>query len=279
MGLQNYWGAATLALTLLGTAPAWGAARLDLGLALPDLPLVAVSHHTMAAGDTISDIARQAGLQVDTLLSYNQIRSPRMLRPGLVLQIPNRDGIVLNFDQPMSVDKLASQYQIFASLLLKANSLPDDTKELSGRVFVPGAKFDDETRRKTMGVLFAWPVHGGRITSYFGRRNDPFTGKISSHSGVDIANPWGSPVFAAGSGVVIDTSYDPILGNHIRVDQGDGYMVVYGHLSKILTREGDRIRTGQVIGKIGTTGYSTGPHLHFSAYRWNRLLNPMTLFG
>lgn len=260
--------------------PVAGAARFDpLAFKDPGLPLVAVTTYTMVPGDTISAIAQQAGLQVDTILSFNKIRSPRMVRPGSVLKLPSRDGILMALDKTERVEDLASRYQIFASLLLKANNLPEDTRDLAGEVFIPGAKLDYDTHRKVLGELFAWPTIGGRISSYFGRRNDPFTGEITRHSGVDIANPWGSPVLAAGNGVVTFTGYNSILGNHIQVDQGNGYMVVYGHLSSILTRVGKFIRAGQRIGKIGSTGYSTGPHLHFSAYRWNRLLDPMTLFN
>jgi murein DD-endopeptidase MepM/ murein hydrolase activator NlpD len=146
-------------------------------------------------------------------------------------------------------------------------------------VFIPGAQVDPVELRRMLGQEFFWPTKGGRISSYFGRRDDPFTGVPTNHSGVDIAINYGAPVLSAGDGVVSATGFNAILGNYIRIDQGQGYAAVYGHLSAILTKPGRRVLAGQTIGKVGSTGYSTGPHLHFSAYRWNRLLNPMTLFG
>lgn len=250
-----------------------------MGGAEPHLPFVNITAYTLVPGDTITAVAQKFGLEADTLLSLNAIRSPRMVRAGVTLKVPNRNGVVIALDAPQTVASVAAQYQVFASLLLQANDLPEGTTELEGSVFVPGAKLDYESHRKFLGELFAWPTIGGRISSYFGRRNDPFTGEISSHSGVDIAVPWGTPVLAAGNGRVTYAGYNSILGNHIQVDQGDGYTVVYGHLSAILTRPGQFVRGGQKIGRVGSTGYSTGPHLHFGAYRWNRLLNPMTLFG
>lgn len=259
--------------------PAFSSGLMSPILADPKpLSLVHVERYTLQKGDNLSSLAQDRGLEVDTLLSFNSIRSPRLIRAGMTIQIPNRDGIKIKLDRPETVQQISQQFGVFASLLLEANRLKADTKILDGEVFVPGVKLDSQDRRKYLGELFAWPTVGGRISSYFGKRDDPFTGLPSMHSGVDIAVPWGSPVLAAGSGVVSYTGYNSILGNFIQVDQGRGYMVVYGHLSAILTRSGKRIVAGQQIGRVGSTGYSTGPHLHFGAYYNHRLLNPMTLF-
>lgn len=266
-------------LAVLTAAAAPAAIRTDLLGGTPRLPLVAVKHYTLVRGDTVTSVAQNHGLEIDTILAYNKIKSPRLLKAGMTLKLPSRDGILISLDTAQPVAALSTQFQIFAPLLLQANGLPEGTTEIEGSVFLPGAKLDTEGRRKYLGELFAWPTVGGRISSYFGRRNDPFTGKVSNHSGVDIAVAWGTPVLAAGNGVVTYTGYNSILGNHIQVDQGQGYTVVYGHLSAILTRPGRRVLAGQPIGRVGSTGYSTGPHLHFTAYRWNRLLNPMTLFS
>lgn len=242
-------------------------------------PFVRVTKYTLQAGDTVTSVARSSGVTVETVLSYNQIKSPRALRAGQALEIPNRDGLLIQLDTPTPLATLAVNYQVFPSIILLANHLPEDTRAIHGEVFVPGARLDPVELRKLLGEFFFWPTKGGRITSYFGRRNDPFTGIKTSHSGVDIANYYGAPVLAAGDGVVTYTGFNSILGNYIRVDQGQGFAAVYGHLSAIMTKPGKRVRAGQQIGKVGSSGYSTGPHLHFSAYRWNKLLNPMMLFG
>lgn len=238
-----------------------------------------VSTYTMVSGDNVSNIAKEFGLTVETLLSFNKIQSPRTLRPGQVLKIPSRDGILLELPEPESIDSIAESYEASAELIRLANNATGDVSTLTGEVFVPGARMDPLELRKLLGEYFLWPTKGGWISSYFGYRKDPFSGVPSSHSGVDIANYHGAPVLAAGEGRVSFTGYDRILGNYIKVDQGQGFIVVYGHLSAINTKVGARVQAGQVIGKVGNTGYSTGPHLHFAVWRWGKLLNPMMLFG
>lgn len=242
-------------------------------------PFITVTDYRLQLGDTVTSVALAHGLTVETLLSYNHIKSPRFLKAGQTLKLPNRDGLLIALDQATTLTAVAANYQVFPSLIVLANALPESTHELTGEVFVPGAQVEPVALRKLLGENFFWPTKGGRISSYFGKRNDPFTGLLSSHSGVDIAIAYGSPVLASGDGVVTDTGYSPTLGNYIRIDQGQGFASVYGHLSVIQTRPGRRVLAGQQIGKVGSTGYSTGPHLHFSAYRWDRLINPMTLFG
>lgn len=259
--------------------PAFGSGLTSFGFPNAKMPFVGVTQYTLQDGDTVTGVARRAGLTVETVLSFNQIQSPRTLRPGKTLRLPNRDGILVSLNEPKPITALADTYQVFPELIVLANSLPAFTKDVQGGIFIPGGRMDPLELRKTLGEYFLWPTKGGRITSYFGRRNDPFTGETTSHSGVDIANYHGAPVLAAGDGVVTYTGYNSILGNHIKVNQGQGFVAIYGHLSAILTKPGKRVKGGQLIGRVGSTGYSTGPHLHFGAYRWNKLLNPMALFG
>lgn len=267
------------ALAIVATH-AWASfSPLPLELSRPGLDFLGVNRYVLEDGDTVTSVAHKTGLTVETLLSFNRIRSPRLLRPGQVLQVPARNGILLNLEEPLPLSDLASTYGVYPDLIRLANRLPASLGTVQGSVFVPGGRMDPLELRKTLGEYFLWPTKGGRITSYFGRRNDPFTGLKTTHSGVDIANYHGAPVLAAGDGVVTATGYNSILGNNITVNHGQGFVAVYGHLSAILTKPGKRVVGGQLIGRVGSTGYSTGPHLHFTAYRWNRLLDPMTLFG
>lgn len=107
------------------------------------------------------------------------------------------------------------------------------------------------------------PVDGGTITSGFGFRESPFTGKREFHAGVDIADEWGSPVKATANGVVELAGRDGGLGNAVIIDHGHGIQTRYGHLSKIRVKSGQKVKKGQVIGAVGSTGRSTGPHLHY----------------
>jgi murein DD-endopeptidase MepM/ murein hydrolase activator NlpD len=122
-----------------------------------------------------------------------------------------------------------------------------------------------------------WPVNGP-ITSPFGIRLNPFTGEGSEfHTGLDIAVPYGTPVEAAGTGVVVFVGFNGDYGRMITVDHGNGYQTWYCHLSSALTAVGKRVQKGEVIGRVGTTGRSTGPHLHFGVTLNGVLINPRPL--
>jgi len=122
-----------------------------------------------------------------------------------------------------------------------------------------------------------WPVIGP-ITSPFGIRLNPFTGEGTEfHTGIDIAVPYGTPVEAAGAGVVVFVGYNGDYGTMITIDHGNGYQTSYCHLSRVLTAVGKRVTKGEVIGRVGTTGRSTGPHLHFGVTLNGVLINPRPL--
>lgn len=107
-----------------------------------------------------------------------------------------------------------------------------------------------------------WPVKGW-MTSGFGRRISPFTGEPAMHRGIDISVPENTPMVASANGVVVRAGWDGGLGNAIRIDHGYGYATIYGHLAKMNVRVGQRVKRGQIIGLVGSTGLSTGPHLHY----------------
>lgn len=107
-----------------------------------------------------------------------------------------------------------------------------------------------------------WPVKGW-ITSGFGKRVSPFTGQMAVHEGVDIGAPPNTPVQAPAAGRVVITGFDPRMGNLVAIDHGYGMETQYGHLAKVLVKSGQKIRRGDVIGLVGSTGLSTGPHLHY----------------
>jgi len=107
-----------------------------------------------------------------------------------------------------------------------------------------------------------WPTKGW-LTSYFGMRKSPFTGKRVMHEGLDIAANVGTPVVATADGVVARVKYSPGYGKMVIIDHGYGYRTVFGHNSKILVKAGQHVKRGDVVAKVGNTGRSTGPHLHY----------------
>jgi murein DD-endopeptidase MepM/ murein hydrolase activator NlpD len=110
------------------------------------------------------------------------------------------------------------------------------------------------------------PVKGGRVGSPFGFRIDPFNGRSALHTGLDFPGDVGTPIHAAAGGVVIVQEYHPAYGNMIEVDHGKGLITRYAHTSRVLVKKGDIVKRGQKIAEVGSTGRSTGPHLHFEVW-------------
>ena len=107
------------------------------------------------------------------------------------------------------------------------------------------------------------PVVGGVLGSSFGWRIDPVNGQSALHTGLDFPSSIGTPILAAAGGVVVAQEYHPAYGNMLEIDHGNDLITRYGHASKVLVKKGDLIKRGQKIAEVGSTGRSTGPHLHF----------------
>ncbi len=121
-----------------------------------------------------------------------------------------------------------------------------------------------------------WPTEGGWLSSHFGVRLDPFTGQKAMHKGVDIANRFGAPVLAASRGVVIFAGKMKGYGYLVEIEHGYGFRTRYGHMSATNVAVGDIVEANQMIGRIGSSGRSTGPHLHYEVHRNGRAINPAT---
>jgi murein DD-endopeptidase MepM/ murein hydrolase activator NlpD len=118
-----------------------------------------------------------------------------------------------------------------------------------------------------------WPVRGW-VTSGFGPRVSPFTEKPAWHDGLDIGASPNAPVQAPAQGRIISVGFDPKMGNNVKIDHGYGIETVYGHLAKALVKEGQRVKRGDVVALVGTTGLSTGPHLHYMVKKNGQALDP-----
>jgi murein DD-endopeptidase MepM/ murein hydrolase activator NlpD len=120
-----------------------------------------------------------------------------------------------------------------------------------------------------------WPVLGGKVKDRFGMRLHPITERVRMHKGIDIAAESGTEVFAAAAGVVVDAVLQKNgYGKHVIIDHGDGLVTLYGHLSKILVKKGDKIDRWNPIGLVGETGFATGPHLHYEVRRDDKAQDP-----
>ena len=140
-------------------------------------------------------------------------------------------------------------------------------------LFIPGGRLPSRELDRILGKLFIYPTQG-RLSSGFGVRPDPFTGIRRFHNGLDLANRQGTPVRAAMTGRVAMVGYNANFGKYVILSHPDGYQTLYGHLDEFLVARGQAVKQGQAIGRMGNTGYSTGPHLHFSVFHRGEPVNP-----
>ena len=136
----------------------------------------------------------------------------------------------------------------------------------------------EERQERLMATPTIWPTAGKTINSGYGFRLDPFTRRASFHSGVDIDGRTGSPVYATAKGTVETVEFDSQKGNYIVIDHSYGIETVYMHLQKTFVAPGDHVEKGQKIGSIGSTGRSTGPHLHYEVHKNGQPVDPQKYF-
>lgn len=118
------------------------------------------------------------------------------------------------------------------------------------------------------------PVRAGWMSSGFGRRTDPFTGSLAWHNGVDFAVPAGDDIISVGAGIVTYSGTRPSYGLTVEIDHGNGYLTRYAHAQEVLVEVGDIVDQGQSVALVGSTGRSTGPHVHFEVFRNGRVVDP-----
>ncbi|MGC8519765.1 MAG: M23 family metallopeptidase [Steroidobacteraceae bacterium] len=123
------------------------------------------------------------------------------------------------------------------------------------------------------------PVRVGWVSSPFGPRIDPFTGKPGFHEGIDFAAPLGTPIHAVAAGVVSFAGAEEGFGNMVQINDGEGYSTLYAHAEKLLVHVGQTVKRGAVIALVGDTGWSTGPHVHFQVMRQGHPINPASFVG
>ena len=232
-------------------------------------------------GDMIGYIADNFGITQDTIISVNNIHQSRLIQIGQYLKIPSMPGIIYTVKKNgETAESIAEKYEVSTEKFLRVNKLEKNVSLVAGQtVFVPDAQLDWVTRQEINGDLFHKPIHTRYwLSSYFGWRSSPFSGKRSYHSGVDMACPQGTPIYAALGGVVSSVGYNNVYGNYVIITHHSGYKTLYGHMSKQLVARGKYVDTNTRIGLVGSTGLSTGPHLHFTVYKFGKTVNPAALW-
>ncbi|MDR1147385.1 MAG: M23 family metallopeptidase [Spirochaetaceae bacterium] len=249
-------------------------AHLPEKLPVPVTETFSWSNYTVKKGDSVSKIAADNSLSLDAIIASNNLHNARLLREGEILRVPNMDGIPYTIAKGDSYQKIADKMNVAIEAILDANDIQNDDINAGDILFLPGAKMRSDELKMALGELFVYPVRG-RLSSSFGWRKDPFTGLRRYHSAVDLAANTGTPVKAAADGRVSSVSYSSVFGNYIIITHSGGFQSMYAHLSSVAVKEGGRVDQNEKIGAVGSTGRSTGPHLHFAIYKNGRAVNPL----
>jgi murein DD-endopeptidase MepM/ murein hydrolase activator NlpD len=256
------------------------------------------SLYTVQPGDSLAEIADRFGVDVPTLLGSNDLDDPDLLPLGRALKVLPIRGLLYTVEDGDTLNRVAARYGLAVPDIMRASGIEDSELIRPGdELVLPGARplyarFPVETATAARvepprvelasSVLlpavpsarpgFLWPS-SGPITTWFGE-----VGWTSprGHAGLDIAAPWGAPVRAAAAGeVILATRNGGPYGIQVIVDHGNGLRTVYAHLAELHVEAGERVDRGQTIGLVGSTGYSTGPHLHFEVRQHGELRDPM----
>ncbi len=227
-----------------------------------------IARHAVARGECLWNIAKKYHVSIETIVAMNDLPSARYLRPGQILEIPDTDGTYVTVRRGDTIDAICKKYSVDMTDLVNSNPGVDVDKLMVGlRLFVPGSGALEQLFR------FAWPVHG-RISSRYGYRNHPIYRRRMMHTGLDIAARSGTPIRAALGGRVKFVGWKGGYGRTVILEHPNGYETLYGHCSKITCSNGQTVKRGDQIAKVGTTGVSNGPHVHFEVKKDGKRVNP-----
>ena len=245
--------------------------------------------YIVESGDTISTIAQKFGITVNTVLWENSLSSYSVIRPGDDLDILPESGLTHKIRSGDTLGAIARANDVEVEDILEANNMSLNSKlSIGQKLLIPGgskivrvATVAKTTKsytgieaiknivkpapQKTVANKMAWPTVGNRITQYYSWR----------HKGLDIANKTGTPLFAADTGTIEFVAWSNGYGYNIIIDHGGGKKTRYAHMSKFYVSKGDNVTKGEAIGEMGSTGWSTGPHIHFEVIINGVKYNPL----
>ena len=219
-------------------------------------------------GDTISAIAARHYMEMWPLLWTNELEADQTIRPGDTLRIPPMSGAGRTVKDGDTLDSLAKRFKVEPEVIVIANELQPDAPLVVGTyLFVPGGQrpIPELTPGYATGRL-RWPARG-----WISDRYRP------GHPGLDIAAAHGVPIYAADGGIVRSAFWNGNYGNQVVINHRNGILTSYSHLSSFAVGAGQLVAKGSIIGYNGSTGYSTGPHLHFEVIRNGYYVNPLNL--
>lgn len=231
-----------------------------------------VSIYVVKKGDTLSQIAKMFDITVDTILSANELSKGTKIQEGDLLLILPYSGVEHVVTKGQTLQAIAKLYKTDVDSIILANHLEGTKIVVGDKLIIPGGEIITNTSSPSKSTSIAkGSGSSGSSTSISGYFTHPLPGSVyvrglsSSHKGVDFGAPTGTPIHAAASGRVIaaKNGYNGGFGNVVFIQHPNGTQTVYGHMSKIATITGAQVNKGDIIGYVGSTGRSTGPHLHF----------------
>lgn len=248
---------------------------------------IRLNYINIEKGDNFWKIARDHHVNIDTLIGINLFWNDLKAREGRVVIVPSEQGII---EFVNDTTEIASLREIYGAtdddIVVQDRSLISIISDMFSDKKYPVAVFIRDARPMTKNMsanlagkfrqreMFRSPL-GGRFSSFFGNRRHPIYRSTRFHNGIDIASPYGTYIGASREGRVVSTGWMGAYGKAVIIEHDDGYRTLYGHMSVIYARPGQQVKAGKVIGRVGSTGLSTGPHLHFTLWHNGRLLNPM----
>ncbi|POQ98469.1 hypothetical protein AU468_12815 [Alkalispirochaeta sphaeroplastigenens] len=238
-------------------------------------PPLQILRYLPSREDTLFSVASSLMLPYSSIATLNRLSRP-VIAPGKPLYIPSRPGLFLppHPETPLEEEMIRRLSEAPQS---REMIVPDsgERSPLSRLLkFVPQEDFTRRERDLFLRPAFRNPLPEGVFSSPYGYRRHPMTGARSFHRGLDIAAPFGRPVRSSADGVVASVERDPLYGLSVRVHHGGDYTSVYAHLQEALVKPGASVAAGERLGTVGSTGFSTGPHLHFEILHRGTPLDP-----
>lgn len=246
----------------------------QMAIAAGKLPTLHIYRYRVRPSDTLFGIAARCSIPYDAIASLNRIESAATDLTDRILFLPSIPALYL----PEQAENRLEQ-------LVLSSFDPDTpgivtftlhTPQNGPRTVhcIPNSRFDGTVRAFFLTPTFRFPLPEGTVTSTFGMRKNPLTGNMVFHHGVDLAAPAGTVVLACADGIVEAVGYDDVYGQYIIIRHAGNRESLYGHLLHIKIELHDEVKSGTIIGNVGSTGQSTGPHLHFEVHENGVPKNP-----
>jgi murein DD-endopeptidase MepM/ murein hydrolase activator NlpD len=244
--------------------------------------------YTVKSGDCLFNIAVAHGMTLSKLIELNKITNPNLIHHGDKLIIGSGDAgtpeqknfLVYHIQKNDTIQKIAERYKLDRQAIIRINDLTDDRVHAGQTLYLPYRLTQDLSKTaEPFKKSYRWPLLSCQISSPFGSRPDPMspTHEISFHPGLDLTAALGDRIMAVQDGKVVFAGRKNGYGNMVVISHPDGYMSVYAHAQIIFVKAGQNVTQGQIIARVGSSGKSTGPHLHFEIRKYARTIDPRSV--